>query len=304
MLDCDFIMVISNPPFPRDQVCIFTSTGGPIPITPNIRGQILLQKVQKCSQHSQRSHQWLANLTIESSWGQISEGTKCKYSPHTQESYPWRANLSTENGFNLACICHFLPLSCPWTKLLSTISKQPITRLHDTSKSYNIDDNYDDGIVCTAHNINKEYNMCKAEINDRTVIYKISLLPTSQCKDITHVDITTSAPGCWGSQNFYTFSTWRCVSPMHWPPLPSRKYPRYSFLFQVQLVFTNKFRVTVESSPVHPVHLKLIIHCIQYACCNHISLPNTLMFRKITNILHTIMTGNGGVWTQKPCFWS
>jgi len=63
---CD---VISNPLFPRDQVCTFTSAEGPISVSPNIRGKILLQKVHKCSHHFQRSHQWLAGLTTESSWG-------------------------------------------------------------------------------------------------------------------------------------------------------------------------------------------------------------------------------------------
>lgn len=66
VLDCD---VISNPLFPRDQVCTFTSAGDPVSVSPKVRGKILWQKVRKCSQHFRRSHQWLTSLTTESSWG-------------------------------------------------------------------------------------------------------------------------------------------------------------------------------------------------------------------------------------------
>ena len=42
LLDCDIICdVISNPLFPRDQVCTFTNAGGPISNCPNTWGQIL-----------------------------------------------------------------------------------------------------------------------------------------------------------------------------------------------------------------------------------------------------------------------
>lgn len=152
MLDCDVIIcnVISNPLFPRDQVCTFTSTGSPTSVSPNIRGQILWQKVCKCSQHFLRSHPMARQFNNRKL---LEPNVKILHTPRNH--IHGEQICQTENGFNLACICHFLPLSCPWTKLLSTISKQPFTWLQDANNSYNIDDHYDDGIVYTVHDINK-----------------------------------------------------------------------------------------------------------------------------------------------------
>lgn len=111
----------------------------PSRVSPDILGQISEEKVRNNSLHLIRITFMDPKFPPDNGLSPFlphiqSEITVelCKTSAHSWGPHPWSMTFPTENIFNLMWICHYLIPSCLWSKVLCTVSEQPIR--HDCKR--------------------------------------------------------------------------------------------------------------------------------------------------------------------------
>jgi hypothetical protein len=93
-------------------------------------------------------------------------------------------------------------------------------------------------------------------------------------------------PGGWGFQisRQSAHEGDKVVSPMHWPPIPPRKYSWYLFLLEAELTIVwpegwSQWKIPMTPSGIEPATFRLVLQCLNQL--SHHILP---------------------IWTQAQCY--